>query len=214
MCVGDTIQQSVELHTRPGKKGYDLQRICHMGTIGLFMGPPQHFFYKYLDKYLPLKSMKSIAYKICLDQAVISPTCIIIFLGGIGYLERKPRDDIIAEIREKFLIIYSTDWMLWPPCQYVNFTYVKPKYRVMYVNVITVIYDIILSYIKYTDDIFGTKSVGEKLAIEGDRNGIENKSSESVGINASIRELEESSDKVVNNVEVSDNKKHSVKTDR
>lgn len=160
MCVGDTIQQSVEMYTRPNKQGYDLRRICHMGTIGLFMGPPQHFFYKYLDKYLPKKSIKSIAGKICLDQAIISPVCILIFLGGLGYLERKPKEDIHAEIREKFLIIYSTDWMLWPPCQYVNFTYVKAKYRVMYVNVITVIYDVILSYIKYTDNLFGTKSDG------------------------------------------------------
>ncbi|KAL1450588.1 hypothetical protein WDU94_002931 [Cyamophila willieti] len=157
MCVGDTIQQSLEIYTKDNKSGYDLKRIAHMGTIGLFMGPPTHFFYKYLDHFIPKISYKTIAYKICLDQTVISPTCIVIFLAGLGILESKTTKEITDEIKEKFLLIYSTDWMLWPPCQYVNFTYVKPKYRVMYVNVITVIYDIILSYIKYTEDLFGPK---------------------------------------------------------
>uniref|UniRef100_A0A8D9ELN0 Mpv17-like protein 2 n=1 Tax=Cacopsylla melanoneura TaxID=428564 RepID=A0A8D9ELN0_9HEMI len=157
MCVGDTIQQSVEIYNKENKSGYDLTRIAHMGTIGLLLGPPTHFFYKYLDHFIPKITFKTIAYKILVDQSIISPTCIIIFLGGLGILESKTKQEIKDEIKTKFLIIYSTDWMLWPPCQYVNFTYVKPKYRVMYVNVITVIYDIILSYIKYTEDLFKSK---------------------------------------------------------
>ncbi|XP_017298254.1 PXMP2/4 family protein 4-like [Diaphorina citri] len=171
MCLGDTIQQTIELYTKVDKRGYDLKRVAHMGIIGLVMGPPQHFFYKYLDKYLPKRSGKSIALKLCFDQAIISPVCIIIFLYGMGILEAKPKDEIKEEIRDKFLVIYTTDCLLWPPCQFVNFTYISPQYRVMYVNLITIVYDIMLSYIKYNDDVFGLR--GEEIVHHVEKDKIE-----------------------------------------
>lgn len=45
-----------------------------------------------------------------------------------------------------------TDCLYWPPVQYVNFAYVDTKYRVLYVNITTVFYDIMLSYIKYDEE--------------------------------------------------------------
>ncbi|XP_017298248.1 uncharacterized protein LOC103506210 [Diaphorina citri] len=347
MCLGDTIQQTIELYTKADKTGYDLKRVAHMGiTVSLLhqhpggwsphvsrrydstdhseadypyrndhgktyhcqynsskikvysdkyykfrgantilqmlvqhgpvvalmnadllhsytagnipcssLGPPQHFFYKYLDKYLPKRSGKSIALKLCLDQAIISPVCIIIFLYGIGILEAKPKDEIKEEVRDKFLVIYTTDCLLWPPCQFVNFTYIsahfvnnddvfglrgeeivhhvekdkieeslanavdkrlesileaKPKdeikeevrdkflviyttdcllwppcqfvnftyisaqYRVIYVNLVSIVYDIMLSYIKYNDDVFGLR--GEEIVhhVEKDEESLAN----------------------------------------
>ena len=45
------------------------------------------------------------------------------------------------------------DWCIWPPTQYVNFVYVPAKYRVSYVNAITVVWDIFLSYMKHFDEL-------------------------------------------------------------
>lgn len=51
---------------------------------------------------------------------------------------RNPRD-----------VLFQFDWFIWPPTQWVNFMYVPDRYRVMYVNVVTVLWDVFLSYIKH-----------------------------------------------------------------
>ena len=44
------------------------------------------------------------------------------------------------------------DWVIWPPSQAVNFLLVPSQYRVLYVNLITVLWDVFLSYIKHKPD--------------------------------------------------------------
>ena len=48
---------------------------------------------------------------------------------------------------------FQFDWCIWPPTQYVNFVYVPPKYRVSYVNAVTVVWDVFLSYMKHFDEL-------------------------------------------------------------
>ena len=50
-------------------------------------------------------------------------------------------------------LLFQFDWIIWPPSQYINFKYVPAAARVLYVNVITVVWDIFLSYIKHNVSI-------------------------------------------------------------
>lgn len=43
--------------------------------------------------------------------------------------------------------------MFWPIVQFINFTFTPAPYRVMYINVLTMIYNVWLSIVKHNDDI-------------------------------------------------------------
>jgi len=53
-----------------------------MFTVGLFYGPVSHFWYKYLDRFLPLANASTVAKKVVLDQIIASPVFVAYFFVG------------------------------------------------------------------------------------------------------------------------------------
>ena len=51
------------------------------------------------------------------------------------------------------LFDFQFDWVIWPPTQFINFALVPSQYRVLYVNSVTVLWDIFLSYMKHYDEL-------------------------------------------------------------
>lgn len=124
-----------------------------MLTVGLAQGPLQHWFYLYLDKILPKKTVGSVLKKILLDQFVMSPVCIVSLFYIVGLMEHKSVQDCNIEIKKKFIDIYVIDWLVWPPTQYLNFYFFPLKYQVLFVNFTTAIYNVFLSYMKHHDQL-------------------------------------------------------------
>ncbi|PSN54721.1 hypothetical protein C0J52_04865 [Blattella germanica] len=107
MATGDTIQQNIEKYRAHKSKPFDWKRTGRMFIIGLVEGPPQHLFYKLLDRNIPNRDFKSILKKIILDQLIASPTCISIFLFGMGLLEGQTWETTVTESKAKFIKIYQ-----------------------------------------------------------------------------------------------------------
>ncbi|GFG33851.1 hypothetical protein Cfor_11050 [Coptotermes formosanus] len=84
MAAGDLIQQEIDKRRTSASKRFDWKRTGRMFVIGLAQGPPQHIFYKFLDRSFPGRDLKSISRKILLDQLIASPVCICIFFFGMG----------------------------------------------------------------------------------------------------------------------------------
>ncbi|XP_043483357.1 mpv17-like protein 2 [Leptopilina heterotoma] len=145
-------QYQREILMIPCKTDYDFNRTKNMLTVGLLQGPFHHYFYRFLDKNFPGKKIFSIFKKTMLDQMISSPSCLAIFFCGHGLLERKSLTEINMEMRQKFFHTWKVDWCFFPPAQIVNFLFVPLQYRVIYINAITVIFDIFLSYMKYEAD--------------------------------------------------------------
>jgi len=135
------------------KNRYDFTRSGRMFLVGLSQGPPHHFWYIYLDKWLPKKTLRTVVLKILADQFIAAPFFAITFLFGMGILEDKRLSECWREFVKKFPVVYMFDWVIWPPTQYVNFRYIPQSFRVFYVNVVAVIWDIFLSYIKHYDEL-------------------------------------------------------------
>lgn len=124
-------------------------RMRNMFAVGTAQGPFHHYFYAILDRVLPGRNAGSIVKKTVLDQTIASPTCLAIFFFGHGALEQRDNEDMLDEIRGKFFSTYKVDCCFWPPTQMINFLLVPVQYRVIYVNVMNIIYDIFLSHAKY-----------------------------------------------------------------
>uniref|UniRef100_A0A182JDU9 Pmp22 peroxisomal membrane protein n=1 Tax=Anopheles atroparvus TaxID=41427 RepID=A0A182JDU9_ANOAO len=155
MMVGDIAAQELELrrdHAAPSA-GYDWRRVFNMTLVGISQGPLHHYLYKWMDVLLPGASVRTVFKKILIDQLAISPIFIITYLYSAGLLEGASVTDCTDEIRHKYWTIYMADWLVWPPTQFINFYLLSPKYRVLYINGITMLYNVFLCYIKHNDDL-------------------------------------------------------------
>ncbi|CAB3243024.1 unnamed protein product [Arctia plantaginis] len=151
MTLGDLVEQEFEFRSNKIPKRYDWTRAGHMFIVGILLGSFYHFYYTTLERCIPKVTMKTTVIKILLDQALVSPIALFGFYCGVDYLDGKPFEACKAELNKKFLKTFTIDCMYWPPIQFINFYFLPISYRVLYINVTTMIYYIFLSYMKHYD---------------------------------------------------------------
>uniref|UniRef100_A0A2S2R239 Mpv17-like protein 2 n=1 Tax=Sipha flava TaxID=143950 RepID=A0A2S2R239_9HEMI len=158
MCFGDVAQQCVERY-HGLSDGHDNERTARIAVVGCILGSIQHFFYQLLDKRYPTRDNLTIFRKILIDQTVCTPINIAIFIYGLGILENKTFANMNEEFKNKSLMIFLVDCAVFVPSQYINFKFLDPKYRLLFTNIVSIMYDTFLSYIKYTHDILKSMEI-------------------------------------------------------
>lgn len=73
-AVGDVLEQRLE-RVSP----HDTPRTLRMGTVGLLLGPVDHFWYRLLDSRMPGRRSSIVAKKVAVDTIVFGPVAIVLF---------------------------------------------------------------------------------------------------------------------------------------
>lgn len=148
-AAGDMIEQKLE-NIEGQQEKWDQLRTRNMALSGMTIGIFCHHWYLFLDKYFPGRTIRIVIKKVVIDQLICSPICITTFFLTLGYLEKSKLPTILDEIKRKAIILYTAEWVVWPPAQVINFYLLPNRYRVLYDNVISLGYDIYTSRVRHT----------------------------------------------------------------
>ncbi|RUS76434.1 hypothetical protein EGW08_015803 [Elysia chlorotica] len=149
--AGDVMQQNLKsfrLREGSGKK-WDKTRTFHMAASGLAVGPVAHYWYLYLDRWFPGRNVASLFKKVALDQLVLSPVYVTMFLVVIGLLEGQSRISMKEEFKVTGVSMIVSDVVVWTPAQTFNFYFVPTRFRVLFDNCISFAMDMWYSYLRF-----------------------------------------------------------------
>ena len=101
--LGDVCQQKIT-----GNGTNDWRRTTRMTTLGVLMGPVNHYWYWALDFVMPGRAGKTVLKKVLADQLVMAPVCCVLFYTGeqSGVLYGILITSVISVALQLTLIIY------------------------------------------------------------------------------------------------------------
>merc|ERR1719365_176010 len=126
-------------------------------SFGLTSGFLCHHWYNYLDRALPGSGIRVVFRKIAWDQVIFSPICIISCLLVSAKLENTDIRTAVDQTIQLGGRLYLAEWVIWPPAQFLNFAFLPTRFRVLYDNLVSLVFD------TYTSNVKHTVSVNEKL---------------------------------------------------
>lgn len=151
--AGDVLAQNfVENDGKP----YDIMRTVRLGSFGFLLhGTTGHYFYGFLDSKLPGTKPVTVATKVAIDQTLWNPIFGLMFFGYLNVAEGKSFDAYVNKIKQDLQTAVMGSWAVWVPAHTINFAFVPPSQRLLYINTIQIGYNIFLSFL-------GNKAVDEK----------------------------------------------------
>jgi len=156
--LGDLIQQKIELKRKTvSKQNINWSRALHMSTsFGLTAGVLCHFWYSFLDRSLPGKTLRVVIQKVAIDQVFFSPVCIAACLLVSQGLHSSSLDSALNLVSHSLQLggrLYLAEWCIWPPAQFINFLLLPPHLRVTFDNLVSLGYDCYTSHLVHTQDL-------------------------------------------------------------
>ena len=112
--------------------------------MAVVFGPAATGWYKLLTRIQLQNPHVTTAVRVLADQCVFASTNLAFFLSSMAWLEGgSPK----AKLESTYVEALKKNWMIWPPVQAINFTYVPLHHRVLVVNVVSLGWNCYLSYV-------------------------------------------------------------------
>jgi len=156
-ALGDVVAQvSQQIVTPEDNCGqeyrYDVARTLRFFLFGAGMGPAIGRWNKYLEVKFPLRtrregatSFAALFKKVAVDQIVMAPIGLSIFLSSMGVMEGRGPKHIRARFEDIFRPALLANWKIWPAAQFINFRFMPLPYRVPFQQTCGVFWTLYLS---------------------------------------------------------------------
>jgi len=129
----------------------DVSRLIKFSLIGMAVTPLSHFKFLFLDVLFGgVKGKLNIYGKLAIDQIVFGPIFTIVFYALLAIFDGQP-GKMGQLIKQNLWPTQLTSWKVWPIASWVNFNFIPPELRVLFVNLVGFFWVIILSSIANRD---------------------------------------------------------------
>lgn len=166
MGAGDVVAQvGVE---RRKVADMDMARLARMSAIGLCVsGPMVTGWYLILERTIKLSTVSRTAVAMTItDQTLFSPTIISVFFAMNVVLDGRPLSDAKKEVRELLWPTLKANWTIWPAAQLINFNFVPPQMRVLFVSTIALFWNSYISFAANAHDCENENESGEGSSLD------------------------------------------------
>jgi len=126
------------------KKKLDVSRLLKFALLGGGVAPLAHYWHLFLER-----NVKGPYLKLIIHQVVWSPIVTTIFyvvLSLLDGLSDQPKR-AIATLKANWFPTVKANWKFWPIANFIMFMYIPPHLRVLFANLIGLIWAIILSVV-------------------------------------------------------------------
>jgi len=96
---------------------------------------------------MPGTAPLTVASKVAIDQTIWNPIFGLMFFGYLNVMEGKSFDDYVAKIKADLQTAVMGSWVVWVPAHTINFAFVPPSQRLLYINTIQIGYNVFLSFL-------------------------------------------------------------------
>lgn len=109
-----------------------LRRAVQLTPVGLsffFTGPLSHYFYLFLERWVPPEVPLAGVLKLLLDRVLFAPAFLLLFFVIMNFLEGRDAAALAARVRSGFWPALQMNWRVWTPVQFINVNYVPLQAR-------------------------------------------------------------------------------------
>ncbi|PRP77002.1 hypothetical protein PROFUN_14691 [Planoprotostelium fungivorum] len=140
MGAGDAVAQM------SGDDEWSWSRFFRMTSLAAFFSAPiLHLYFKVLDKVIVGKSSAAVFQKLAIDQFAFAPINLAGFMTLLGFIEGGSLEKGIEKVKKDYWPTMKANWVLWPAANFINFKFISPQHRLLYVSCISFVWNIYFS---------------------------------------------------------------------
>lgn len=112
------------------------------------MSPLFYSWMRFNDRLFPKKDLVTVLKRTALETFTYGPFAMSYFFFGMSMLEGKRVEACINEVKKKLWPTFKLGVVFWPTVQTVNFYFVSPKNRIIFVSMASFVWTIFMCHMK------------------------------------------------------------------